>query len=110
MVGSVHRFVFDQPTGWEGAQIVAISPVVGRADGAGRKASATVGTDIVENVVDAICAKRALETADAGQRRIWRELNVAVFARGPKGERLDNIKVFFGDPIFAAYFFFGYRH
>src|SRR5258707_11348967 len=62
-------------------------PFLRRSDRPRRKAAAAVRADIVQLGLDAVGAERAFESADAGVRRVRRQVLVAIFAVRPELQR-----------------------
>jgi len=60
--------MFDLSTRWVSAQIVIAFPILRRSIRPRRESTATVRTYVVEDLVDAVCAKGALVRADARLR------------------------------------------
>jgi hypothetical protein len=77
----INRPMLDLGTRWVFAKIVVAFPVLRRSDWPGNKATATIGTDIPQNSIDAGDTKRTFIATNACLKRIGRQRLVAVFAR-----------------------------
>src|SRR5215472_13606651 len=85
--GNVCAVIFETAPlrrGWPCRQSDAGAPFVLRADRARRETAAAIRADIVQHILDALGAERALKAADAGVRRARRQILVAVLAIGPE--------------------------
>ena len=82
-VGETHAFCRGRPLG----QRQSRPPLLRWSNRPRRKAAAAVRADIVQFRLDAIRAERAFVRADAGFRRIRRQVFVAIFAIRPKLQR-----------------------
>lgn len=108
--GGIDGLVLDERACGDGTEVVVVFPVYGRSNGSRRKSSATVRADVAQHGINAVRAKRALETADTSVGGGGRKSAIAVFARGAKREGFNDVKFLVGQPVFAANFFFGRRH
>lgn len=110
MSDGIDRLVLRNLRGRNGAQIVIILPIPRRANRTWGKAAATIRTNVSDYFINASGAKCAFESANAGFKRVWRKLLVAVFAGGEKGKSFHDGELFFSESILTANVFFGGGH
>jgi hypothetical protein len=73
------------------AEKVVAFPISRRPDRPRNKSASTIGTDIVQNVIDARRTERTFIGANARIERIGRQCFIAVFARGSKFQHRFNL-------------------
>ena len=73
------------------AEKVVVPPIFRWPDRPRNKSASTIGTDIVQNVIDARRTKRAFVGANARIDRIGRQCFIAVFARGSEFQHRFNL-------------------
>jgi hypothetical protein len=73
------------------AEKIVAFPIFRWPDRPRNKSASTIGTDIVQNVIDARRTKRAFVGANARIERIGRQCFIAVFARGSEFQHRFNL-------------------
>ena len=73
------------------AEKVVAFPISRWPDRPRNKSASTIGTDIVQNVIDARRTERAFVDANARVERIGRQCFIAVFARGSEFQHRFNL-------------------
>ena len=80
----IHGPMLDRATGWVAQQVRGALPGPRRTNRSRTEIATTVGTDVLDDLGDAACAKRALEAANRRFRRARRERLVTVLTSRPQ--------------------------